>query len=189
MARRLRRRDTSVDYNQGDQDSIFGPTYEGVPNPDIPHTHPYPTRYHGYVDSVPRFFLPYRKASYEAPWERAWKKPEDARAAAESATAWLQFPEEPDPWPPQPGISGMGGCECSRALGVSPDGLGEPLLCASTGSTLVDALLGGAIGYIAAPDKKHAPIWAAAGAGGAALAGTLGLVAVAGAALYVRSRK
>ena len=27
--------------------SIFGDTYGGVPNPFVPHAHPYPTRYHG----------------------------------------------------------------------------------------------------------------------------------------------
>jgi hypothetical protein len=179
--------DTSLDYNEGDQDSIFGPTYEGVPNPQIPHTHPYPTRYHGYVDSRPRFFLPYRKASYEAPAVQAWKDPADARAASQSATAWLQFPTE------VPALSGFGGgCGCTQGVGGSPDGLGqglgEPLLCAGTGSTLMDAVLGGVVGWLAAPRKEGAPMWAAAGAGAAALAGTLGIVGVAGTALYVRGR-
>jgi len=34
-------------------DSIFGDTYQGVPNPNVPHRHPYPTRYHGPVLTVP----------------------------------------------------------------------------------------------------------------------------------------
>jgi hypothetical protein len=33
----------------GDRDSIFGDTYDGVPNPQIPFQHAYPTRYHGPV--------------------------------------------------------------------------------------------------------------------------------------------
>jgi hypothetical protein len=34
-------------------DSIFGDTYAGVPNPNVPHKHPYPTRYHGPNYTVP----------------------------------------------------------------------------------------------------------------------------------------
>ncbi len=34
-------------------DSIFGDTYHGVPNPNVPHKHPYPTRYHGPNYTVP----------------------------------------------------------------------------------------------------------------------------------------
>lgn len=30
-----------------ERDSIFGDTYGGVPNPLVPHVHPWPTRYHG----------------------------------------------------------------------------------------------------------------------------------------------
>lgn len=29
------------------EESIFGRTQAGVPNPNVPHTHPWPTRYHG----------------------------------------------------------------------------------------------------------------------------------------------
>lgn len=47
--------------------SIFGDTYHGVPNPLIPHTHPYPTRFHGPVYGVPRFDLPYQQQSWNAP--------------------------------------------------------------------------------------------------------------------------
>ena len=35
------------------QDSIFGDTYGGVPNPNVPHRHPWPTRYHGPIWTVP----------------------------------------------------------------------------------------------------------------------------------------
>jgi hypothetical protein len=36
-------------------DSIFGRTYNGVPNPKVPHLHPYPTRYHGPIWTWPVF--------------------------------------------------------------------------------------------------------------------------------------
>jgi hypothetical protein len=36
-------------------DSIFGPTYNGVPNPQIPFKHKYPTRYHGSTWNWPEF--------------------------------------------------------------------------------------------------------------------------------------
>lgn len=36
-----------------EMDSIFGDTYNGVPNPLVPHVHPYPTRYHGPIFTVP----------------------------------------------------------------------------------------------------------------------------------------
>lgn len=39
--------------NYHDRYSIFGDTYKGVPNPMVPHKHPYPTRYHGPVFRYP----------------------------------------------------------------------------------------------------------------------------------------
>ena len=45
---------------RSDEDSIFGYTYQGVPNPQIPYTHPYPTRYHGPIFTEPRFGLTYQ---------------------------------------------------------------------------------------------------------------------------------
>lgn len=39
--------------NHHDRYSIFGDTYKGVPNPMVPHKHPYPTRYHGPVFEYP----------------------------------------------------------------------------------------------------------------------------------------
>jgi len=36
-----------------ERNSIFGNTYNGVPNPMVPHKHPYPTRYHGPVFNYP----------------------------------------------------------------------------------------------------------------------------------------
>lgn len=59
------------------QDSIFGDTYGGVPNPMVPHRHPWPTRYHGPIYTVPGVAKPtysqrpYAKAPYMGmgdPW-------------------------------------------------------------------------------------------------------------------------
>lgn len=36
-----------------EHDSIFGDTYHGVPNPMVPHLHPWPTRYHGPNYTIP----------------------------------------------------------------------------------------------------------------------------------------
>lgn len=47
-----------------DRASIFGDTYNGVPNPQIPHTHPYPTRYHGPIFTTPKFGLPFKANPY-----------------------------------------------------------------------------------------------------------------------------
>lgn len=43
-----------------DQNSIFGRTYQGVPNPQIGYQHAYPTRYHGPIFTTPRFGLPFQ---------------------------------------------------------------------------------------------------------------------------------
>lgn len=50
----------SMYLSRHDQNSIFGRTYQGVPNPQIPFEHPYPTRYHGPIDTVPRFGMPFQ---------------------------------------------------------------------------------------------------------------------------------
>lgn len=44
--------------------SIFGDTYHGVPSPNIPHCHPYPTRYHGPIYNIPVFGKPYRQQTW-----------------------------------------------------------------------------------------------------------------------------
>jgi len=50
-----------------EHDSIFGDTYHGVPNPRVPHRHPYPTRYHGGVFLYPQAMLPYVENPYAVP--------------------------------------------------------------------------------------------------------------------------
>ena len=47
-----------------DRDSIFGDTYAGVPNPQIPIEHPWPTRYHGPIFTTPRFGMPFVSRPY-----------------------------------------------------------------------------------------------------------------------------
>lgn len=54
---------------RSDRDSIFGDTYQGVPNPQIPFEHPYPTRYHGAIFTTPKFGLPFAARPYaKAPY-------------------------------------------------------------------------------------------------------------------------
>lgn len=43
---------------------IFGDTSEGVPNPLVPHVHPYPTRYHGPIFNQPMFTRPFAPNPY-----------------------------------------------------------------------------------------------------------------------------
>lgn len=60
--------------------SIFGDTYGGVPNPMVPHKHPYPTRYHGPVFNYPTpsygyELSPYARAPFAGPgFDEATKK-------------------------------------------------------------------------------------------------------------------
>ena len=56
--------------NYHDRYSIFGDTYKGVPNPMIPHKHPYPTRYHGPVYDYPTPGWGYNVSAYaRAPFD------------------------------------------------------------------------------------------------------------------------
>jgi hypothetical protein len=51
-------------------DSIFGDTWPGVPNPNVPHIHPWPTRYHGPNYTTPDVanmqyrYTPYARAPF-----------------------------------------------------------------------------------------------------------------------------
>lgn len=107
---------------------IFGDTYNGVPNPVVPHKHPWPTRYHG-----PVFIYP------------------------------------------QPGYQYM-----ERPYAEAPfSGLGASLFGAKssfTGSQLIDAFIGAALGYVAAPSKDKAVIHAVAGGASGAFLGSAGLI-------------
>ena len=50
-----------------DHMSIFGDTHEGVVSPLVPHTHPWPTRFHGPNYLIPRFGMPYRQMPWTSP--------------------------------------------------------------------------------------------------------------------------
>lgn len=47
-----------------EHDSIYGNTYNGVPNPMVPHVHPYPTRFHGAKFDYPQPGFRYMPAPY-----------------------------------------------------------------------------------------------------------------------------
>ena len=48
-------------------ESIFGATYGGVPNPFVPHSHPWPTRYHGPLNHYVRAGGIYQPSVYSVP--------------------------------------------------------------------------------------------------------------------------
>lgn len=49
---------------QAGPEDIFGDTSEGVPNPLVPHVHPYPTRYHGPIWTQPQAMKPFIPTPY-----------------------------------------------------------------------------------------------------------------------------
>lgn len=130
---------------QQDKTSIFGDTYDGVPSPTIPHTHPYPTRFHGPIYTTPRFMMPYR--------EQSWQSPGDY---------------------------------VGPVAGLGSDSSRPALFGSATGNVLFDTLLGAALGYTMARKQDEQLLWAGAGGVAGLLAGTLGLVGIVGAAIYVR---
>lgn len=112
-----------------ERDSIYGDTYDGVPNPMVPHVHPYPTRYHG------------AKFDY-----------------------------------PQPGYEYVG---APYARGPFAGFGAEPFFgkgTSFTGYTLLDALIGAGLGYIASPKPDAAIVHAAVGGLSAMAFGAPGMV-------------
>jgi hypothetical protein len=144
-------------------DSIFGDTYHGVPNPLVPHLHPYPTRFHGPILDVPMATFPY----VETPYARV----PFAGAPAEAAGACCISCEEGGP------------CD-GGALGAAGDR--PPLLSSLTGYTAADALVGAAVGYMIAPNQSERLKWTAVGGVATALLGTLGLVGAVAGSFYSR---
>jgi hypothetical protein len=128
--------------NHPDEDGIFGDTYHGVPNPLVPHRHPYPTRYHGTMLWAPRFMLPYV--------ERPYARPPFAGEESQSR---------------------------------------PPLFSSLTNSTIGDAAVGAAFGYLIAPGPGERGLWTGIGGVATMLAGTLGLLGTAGLAFMSRSRR
>mgnify|MGYP006992515553 CR=1 FL=1 len=51
-------------FDYSDDESVFGDTAEGVPNPQVPHEHPYPTRYHGPMWAEPQATYPFKVNDY-----------------------------------------------------------------------------------------------------------------------------
>lgn len=124
-----------------ERDSIFGDTYNGVPNPNVPFVHGYPTRYHGPIWTQPMPGFQYRANTYtKAPF-----------------------------------------------LGVELFGYQPKSL---TGSTLFDAAVGAAIGYVAASSetKNERLGHAAAGAAAVGMFGTIGAVGFALLEFYFKSK-
>jgi len=154
-----------------DQQSIFGNTYEGVPTPYVPHVHPYPTRYHGPIWQYPNATLPYVTTPYaRAPYAGFGASCTCGSGLGTNCSC----------------VSGLG--TSPDGLGTSPDGLGDPMLCATTGSSIIDAFIGAGIGYVSAPTKGDAPLWALVGAGAAWMGGLVGIIGVGAAGLYMRNK-
>lgn len=140
-------------------DSVFGDTYHGVPNPNVPHRHPYPTRYHGPIYTMPMYTGP--------------------------------FVERPYGLAPFMGTDGLGACPCGcggkcGCAGVGQFGQDEQpcLLRSVTGSSTLDAVVGGALGYALSPRPEQRVTWTGVGALATMLLGTLGIVGTAGAIVY-----
>jgi hypothetical protein len=97
------------------------------------------------------------------------------------------------------------GCACAQiqslgtfqgnpdGIGVSPDGLGTysgpPLFGSMSGNLLGDAVIGAAVSYFLAPPSADPKLWAGLGAAAGALAGTIGLVGMIGAAMWQRGKE
>lgn len=61
---------------QAGSGDIFGDTSNGVPNPLVPHVHPYPTRYHGPIFNQPMFTRPFVQNPYAtAPYAGVGQEP------------------------------------------------------------------------------------------------------------------
>lgn len=160
---------------RGQYPSIFGVTQEGVPNPQILHDHPYPTRYHGPIWTYPYFGKPFRQNPYASP-------------------PYAGFGQAP-------ASSGLGGCGCAlrpvaggaqgtSGFGLDPDGLGAVNLTSSpTGSVLLDAIVGGALGAMMAKSGSDRVLWAGGGMVATLVGGALGLVGIVGAGAYVRRKE
>ena len=120
------------------RDSIFGDTYGGVPNPNVPVVHGYPTRFHGPIFTVPQAGYTYVPKPY-------------------TLAPFLGFEDK------------------VREFSV-------------TGNSIADALIGAAAGYVAAPSKDRALVYAGAGAAAMGFLGTVGLIGILGLGLWEAQR-
>lgn len=77
--------------------NLMGPNPRGVPSPRVVHVHPYPTRYHGTINTRPMFNLPFQYQPH------AVFKPDD-------------FNREPPP--PNVGTQGLGTLQYNTGRGI-----------------------------------------------------------------------
>lgn len=149
-----------------DRMSIFGDTYDGVPNPLVPHLHPYPTRYHGPILNQPQATLPYRPTPYSRPPYVAEAKP---LAPWERALG-----QEPD-------------VQAEQHANLLAEGE-DVFLSGQLATTMVlRGAVGVAVGAAVAPEGKEA-LWAAIGFAMGATVGEVGIVGLALARVWGKSQ-
>lgn len=86
-------------------------------------------------------------------------------------------------------IQSVNGVGSPEAYGANPDGLGMYRTTdVVDASWLVDALIGGAVGYAVSPKADQRAMWAGGGALAAGLVGLLGIAGVAAAGIYLKTR-
>lgn len=86
--------------------NLMGPYDQGVPSPRTVHVHPYPTRYHGTINTRPMFSLPFQYQPH------AVFKPDD-------------FSRPTDGLGRQPVVSGLGSLQYNTGRGIfRPGGYG-----------------------------------------------------------------
>jgi len=73
-------------------------------------------------------------------------------------------------------VSDFGAADFISSLTGSPTG----------GSSVMDFLVGGLVGYAVAPDDKTRVVWGIAGGALTAVLGVIGMIGTAGAAIYVK---
>jgi hypothetical protein len=91
-----------------------------------------------------------------------------------------------NPYLTQPGVAGLG---ATNPDGLGAEGGGPALFGTVTGHNLLDGALAAALGYFVSPRKEDRAFWAAAGAAAGAMAGTLGFLALIGAAVWIRKER
>jgi len=91
--------------------------------------------------------------------------------------------------PPPPKAADLWGCSKWNPSACAGFGEGPPLAKSPTGSSLFDAVLGGALGYALAPKPEQRLLWAGAGAAATGLTGSIGLWAMTGLSLWIQHQR
>lgn len=146
--------------------SIFGDTTQGVPNPQIPFEHKYPTRFHGANFNIPQFNRSYAPAvNAKAPFMGLGAAPAAADLVLGPLPAYV-----------------------ARKAGLHGLGIDAPLVEGVAGGALmtwvvmlaVSAGIGGTVGYIFNPEKPEGTgKWVAIGSLAGAFAPVIGPIIVA----------